>query len=914
MIFAKFLKAGVCFVPAVVSVFFLCALTANAQTLTGSIIGAVQDSSGGVVIGAQATLTSTQLPGGALNAVTDDRGAYRFTRLEAGIYALRVEYPGFSTYEETDLRVLTGGTTERIVTLQVSSTVTAITVSGESPAVDLYRPEIQQSITLEELEIVSTARYGVQSYMLLMPGVTTDSFDRPYYLQVMGSQDSENVIQSDGVTLTSVNDGGTWFMGNSDAAQEINMTTLGASAEYQGASGGVLQIITRSGTNSFHGDVAAYLSPASLASQPVKLPCDTCANGGETGFQWYNNRDVSGNISGPIVPNRLWFSSGVLYRARSITQPGQPKPDETFLEEIADMSTKITLKINDRLQFQQTLFSEHWSSMNPNPYTSRTRPIETLQRTKTYLNHINYGSSLDWTINSQTVLNARYNYLNAGRLDRIGFYEEIDTPIHRNSLTSVWAGNAPAVRFRPYKNEFNVKVNTYLPSSRASHDISYGAQISRNKSVTVTINPGGVIYWDYGDDPDYAVYYDGPDVQAANGASVGFWAEDKINLGRLSLEVGARYDWMTVTSPDAPQFDMRFNEIGTIKGLGKIVDWHSFSPRFGAAVRLTQDGKTVLRVNAGRYYAPLRIDDFDQRHPGRTGSYRMYYDTETGDYTTPGTVTTPGSYTPIDPDLRPPYTDQFSLGMEREVSRGLAVGFNLVYKRHGNILASKTLNAVYGTAEYALPDGRTYTVFPLLSDPNDREYLYTNRDDLYTNYRAFILTVTKRFADRWQLTAGYTRQNSKGQSSGSDPNDFINGDGGLGDRDRPHMFSTYGSYDIPKINVRIAGTLSAITGIAVASTTRVPNTVLPQGTRSINLEPAGSKYRTPNETFLHMRISKTLFNGETRKIELAGEIKNVLQEKDSRDYQSAVYNAANFLEIDSHPEPRQLRLYAKLTF
>jgi len=102
------------------------------------------------MVGVQTTLTSPQLPGGPRNTLTNERGEYRFTGLQPGIYALRVESGGFSTYEETDLRVLTGGTTERIVTLQISTTVTTITVSGEAPVIDLHLAGIQNSIRISK--------------------------------------------------------------------------------------------------------------------------------------------------------------------------------------------------------------------------------------------------------------------------------------------------------------------------------------------------------------------------------------------------------------------------------------------------------------------------------------------------------------------------------------------------------------------------------------------------------------------------------------------------------------------------------------------------------------------------------------------------------------------------------------------
>jgi hypothetical protein len=130
-------------------------------------------------------------------------------------------------------------------------------------------------------------------------------------------------------------------------------------------------------------------------------------------------------------------------------------------------------------------------------------------------------------------------------------------------------------------------------------------------------------------------------------------------------------------------------------------------------------------------------------------------------------------------------------------------------------------------------------------------------------------------------------------------------------RDRPHMISLMGSYEIPTIAVQISGNLTAVSGTAIASTAQVR---LPQGTRAINLEAPGSKYRTEGEQFMHLRFTKMLFRRGPRRLELAGEIKNTLQEQGGTNIQSTVFNAANFLLINERPEPRQLRLFARWFF
>src|SRR5882672_5201561 len=127
----------------------LFAVSAHAQISTGNIIGVVHDESNAVLPGATVTLRSPGLPGGPATIATNARGEYRFERLAPGTYVLSVTLSGFSTYEETDLRVAVGGTTERNVGLKVAAMAETVTVSGESPVVDTRKAGITNNISAE---------------------------------------------------------------------------------------------------------------------------------------------------------------------------------------------------------------------------------------------------------------------------------------------------------------------------------------------------------------------------------------------------------------------------------------------------------------------------------------------------------------------------------------------------------------------------------------------------------------------------------------------------------------------------------------------------------------------------------------------------------------------------------------------
>ncbi|MGH9144991.1 MAG: carboxypeptidase regulatory-like domain-containing protein, partial [Vicinamibacterales bacterium] len=281
-------------------------VAANAQVLPGNMIGVVRDDSNAVLPGATVTLTSPALPGGPVSAVTNAQGEYRFTGLPPGTYGLSIALVGFSAYDEADLRVTVGGTTERNVRLPLASVKESITVRGDAPLIDPRQTGIGQTLSTEVVESLPNKRFtAAASFMTDSPGVTVGNMDSAYSVNVMGSTGAETPLMVDGVVTNHPASGGGWTHFDLDAIGEVSATTLGASAEFQGAAGGVLNVITKAGTNQFRGDAAGFYAPQALSSQPITLPCN-CPDG-QTGFTWYKNRDFSTHLGGPILRNRAWF-------------------------------------------------------------------------------------------------------------------------------------------------------------------------------------------------------------------------------------------------------------------------------------------------------------------------------------------------------------------------------------------------------------------------------------------------------------------------------------------------------------------------------------------------------------------------------------------------------------------------------
>jgi hypothetical protein len=891
------------------------AFDAEAQVLPGTMIGVVRDASGAVLPGATVTVTSESLPGGPVTAVTGAQGEYRVTGLPPGTYSLAISLTGFSEYDEDGLRVTVGGTTERNVRLPLASVQESITVSGAAPLIDTRQTGIEAALTTDAVESLPNKRFtAAASFMTDLPGVTANNPEQTYSVSVMGSSGAETPLMVDGVITNHPASGGGWTHFDLDAIGEVSVTTLGASAEFQGAAGGVLNVITKSGTNQFHGDAAAFWAPQALSSQPILRDCG-CPEG-QTGFTWYKNRDVSAHLGGPIVANRAWFFGGFTFTGQSGSTPGQASlsPADQYLIWFADPSAKVNIKLSDRMSIQQTYYEEAFFEPLPH-FPTVNRPLETIQRSAgtggLWGKGLPHGATeFTATLSSRTVFTARYAITDLPD-ERIGFNNDLTTPRRVDSATGINSGNWTAFRSEPRRDEVDVKLNTYFSGATVDNNLSYGVQFIRNRDWRATVEPGGVIYSDFNGQPDQATFSP-PNIDAAQYNAQAVWGESELTFRRqLTIKVGARFDRLVGLSPDARAVDSSLEDTGeTIAGLGRLLTWTTVSPRVGVNLKLTEDGSTVVRATAGRFYDSLNLRTIEDVHPGRAVTTLARYDAATGSYSNVISVTDPRVNIAFDGEMKAPYTDQYSIGVDRQIANHLALSASYVHKVARNQIATVTTNAEYGTDQVASPAGGTLTVFPLVSSANARIFESTNGPGYHTTYDGLMLSLRRRLADGWQASVGYAFSSFRGLTAGAvDPNDVTNAEG-TQSGDRPNTLTMTGSYEIPRVDVQLSGNLIVFQGTSYAPVAQIR---LPQGRRSIRLD-APDAFRGPTEKHLHIRVTKILFRGSSRRLELSGEVRNALQDTSNQSRITTVYGDPNFGLQSSWPDPRQLLLRARVYF
>jgi hypothetical protein len=915
----------------VILVLLVGTLAAQAQVLTGTIIGVVRDQSGAVLPGVTIAAESPSRPSGAATAVTNPQGEYRLTGLEPGFYEITATLSGFSTYQERDLRVTVGGTIERNVSLSLAAVAETITVSGQSPVIDARQTGISATITQETVAAVPQGtRIHISGLMATMPGVSPGNYNRMSAMNVMGSTGSETSYMQDGILSNSLKSGSSYSNMEGDGTEEIQVMILGASVEYQQAQGGVMNVVGKTGTNRFRGDGTVYWQPHNWSSQPIKVSCN-CPEG-LTGFNWYIHHDYSAHVGGPIKKDRAWFFTGVTNYGINVRNPGAPETPKQYRwnRYNARTNTKGTWKINDKMNFQQTFYYDWWEYTLPE-FPTITTPLEAIDW---YVGEIRDGASeLTATLSPTTVMTARYviHYMPEGN---IGFgpqftKSDITTPQRFDNFTGITTGNySPATISQPRRDDVHLKVNRYISGTTVSHNVRFGAQISYGRSLEASVVPSGVRYIDLNGQPDQA-QFTGPASYAAAATAQGYWAEDELTIGRrLTLVPGVRFDHMRASSPDAPAIDgtslvehgapwapyYSFKETaGTIAGLGDLYTWNKVSPRIGLNWKVTNDDKTVVRVTVGRYYRPLFLNDYLNVHPGIATTTLSRFNPATNSYSTILSVTDPRANIAVDPDTKSPWTNQFSVGIDRELMRNMAISASVVHKTWGDQIGWVDIGGTYGSQTAATPTG-TITVFPLTSSTTSQTYLRTNPPGFFNRYTGMMLSLTRRYANRWMASLGYsygiTTGLQPGGNTGRDPNDLINLEGRQSPQDRPHLFNVNGIYQVPKVGVQLSGNLQLSSGLPYGAQIQIR---LPQGTRSIYYDAPGA-YRTPFEQWLHFRAGKKLFESGGRYLELAAELRNALDETSIANLITQVAASPNFGKPATWAYPRRLAFMTRFVY
>jgi len=283
------------------------------QTFFGSIVGTVSDSAGAVMPGVTVTLTNNGT-GAVQTAATSGEGNYRFVNLVPGVYRIDAEQTGFRRYTRDNIRVEVEGAVRLEIAMQVGEVTETVEVTADVPTMQTENANLSQVVAGRSVQEIPLNGRNVLNLVALVPGVVPQGlsmapltgqnvFAAGNY-QIGGGSANQSASFFDGVPMN-VNYGNlTALVPTQDAVSEFRVQTNSNSAEYGRYTGGVINIVSKSGTNEFHGGVYEFIRNKKLNAT------DFFANSTGAGKAAFTQNQYGAFVGGPIVRDKTFFYAG----------------------------------------------------------------------------------------------------------------------------------------------------------------------------------------------------------------------------------------------------------------------------------------------------------------------------------------------------------------------------------------------------------------------------------------------------------------------------------------------------------------------------------------------------------------------------------------------------------------------------
>jgi hypothetical protein len=795
---------------------FAPATAVSAQT-TGRIVGQISDTQGAVLPGVAVTVSSQQ---GTQTQVTDAQGNYRFLSLPPGRYTLKADLSSFKPAEQTvDVGL------DRTVTLdlkmQLASLAETVEVQGTTPAVDVSSTTTGVNVTPEMFNRLPVRR-DFYALTTMAPGVVQDNVGPVMY----GSSSAENQYIIDGLNTTGVELGDKGKTLNNDFIQEVEVKTGGLPAEYGRMTGGVVNVLTKSGGNTIRGSVFGFGEGGGLQSDNStadKRP-QTTTQVTDTARQ----ADAGVELGGFIVKDRLWYF-GAYNRVnqrdettviRTIASPGAPGIGSVVpLDRNTDLyAVKLTARAGAAHTFNFNVNGDP-AKREGNVFLITGPPSTFNGELKTGGTDIvgRYNGVYGSTFLVQG-LAARHKekqtYGGAGRdipqsIDAtvtpaassggFGFFQdqEFTRDVIKGDVTKYWSGHdikagADWEHITAINNNFNggagqrITKRSTLPNGQGT--IFYAHRYYVNDRA-----PGFSR-----DDPttwQIAV----PLSAAPDSHNVSFYVQDSWKIhSTFTINAGIRWEGQDVRNRDnVSAFKLNDN----------------WAPRIGFIWDVTRNGRSKLYANWGRFFESIPMDINIRAFGGEVQCICNNFDPSASnpvpDPAAPGRSSLLGGSTEdVDSNLKGQYIDEWLTGFEYQLQNGIVLGTKYVHRDLGRVIE-----------DFLIPsEGNYFIANPakgIGSEMGFYDFVHTAPAPKPKRIQdAFEVTTQKRFANNFQFLASLVFSKLEGNYDGTfqastgqlDPNinsafdyaDFlVNADGRLSN-DRKTMFKLFGSYEVPK--------------------------------------------------------------------------------------------------------------------
>ncbi|HEV2387738.1 MAG TPA: TonB-dependent receptor [Candidatus Acidoferrales bacterium] len=737
------------------------------QGVSAEIDGTVRDASGAVLPNATVTLRNVAT-GIVVSTKTDSSGGYHFLALQPGQYSVRAEASGMAPFETTGIVVTIGQQVTRDLTLKPGSVSQTVTVSVTTPTVDTKTPEVAGVVMQQQIATLPINSRQYLSLALLEPGTSLDS-SRSFFNSVnVGGSDSFNGSGNivDGTHNNWDEDGEPRQDIPEDAIQEFKISNAQYSAEYGESTAGLVEVVTKSGTDQFHGDAFEYFRNADLnARGPF-----------EQAKPNYLRNQFGGSFGGPIVKHKIHFF-GAFERTQEddyfTVTTGLPQFYSSVQGTFA-APVRVNMydgRVDWQLNRNQSLFAR-WASESQTTHcagcggsTAEAAGFdEYVPRRDLVVGHT-------WLISPHRVNDFRFQYAGWGS----GYYiapsgTQIWTNpgsfpparINRLRVTYVFPSLTWGSSFDEVSNESRAEFRDTYSLIAGNHSLKFGGEYNyMNYFEENTGNPLGT--WIFSKDQPFnpndptsianltgAILFSAslPPIHTPKRTQyyAGF-VQDEWNVKpRLTLSLGLRWERLYGCCNEGLDTSIFPVSIPYID-VSKRGNWTNFAPRLGFAWDTTGTGRAVIRGGYGLYYGHVRI-------LGNLSEYRNYKQfnitISNPAYPDPYHGQNPFNFISSAPanilveanDYRQPRAQVTSLSFGSQLTQDLALNISGIYNfgQHDrkiqdinpkNTVTGIRPNTTFGRVDQQQPSGNM-------------------------EYKALYVTLQKRYSHRTQFLASYT--------------------------------------------------------------------------------------------------------------------------------------------------------------
>jgi len=788
-----------------IAVALLGTVSAFAQSAQfGNVFGTVVDNQGAALPGVTVTLTGI---GAARVFVTDTDGSFRFPSLSPGGYMIKAELEGFGVVSRSNVAVNIGRNTEASLTLSPALEQT-ITVTAETPLLDVRKTGTGATVTKVELEQVPTAR---DPWVILqqVPGVLTDRINvggnesgQQSQFVGKGASGDQSTFNVDGVNITDMSAvGSSPAYYDFDSFEEIQVTTGGTDPRIQ-TPGVQLNMVYKRGSNELRGSGRYFLTDGEWQAAG-----DPDAEGSvylEKTNEIEKIDDYGLELGGPILRDRLW-AWGAYANQQIDLFVSQPAGQAVRFSDKTTLET-INFKLNGQITSNNSAVGLYTDSgkVKIGRNAAPTRPPDTT------FNQDSFGPAGAWKVEDTHIFSSNFYLTGMYSKTNGGFqlvpnsgkncqdFACISAPDVHNAVldanSGVWANSFYFAFIERPQEQYRADGSTFFDTGAMNHELKAGLGYREVAQRTNSGWPGGQYFVDYsnlsGYDPGFggATFFRSA-ASNTTGKYTDIYVGDTILMGNLTIQAGLRFDIQkgstgALTAQANPDIPLLLPAASLT--VDETIEWNSISPRLGATYTLGSARRTVLRGSYNRYVDQLSTGLAASVNPLSFYQYLYFYGVqdlngdqhitagEIGDgyiYATynldPLDYTTAKQLLRFDNDIKAPTTDEIIAGVEHELLPEFTLGVVYTHRAINDILWTryeKTAGAgdFYTSADYhlsrnavgTLPNGQAFSEpFYVLNDGLNTPVfgVVQNRPGYGQTYDGLELTAVKRMSNRWMM-------------------------------------------------------------------------------------------------------------------------------------------------------------------